>query len=1048
MKRSIGKKLLAGIVSLSMILGVPVAGYSQEDAQTETALILLEDAAPAEEVLAGAGTVEETVPEEDAAEISVAEDITEEEPAEAGVIAAPAEEAPAEELPDDGIILEPEDGEDLALAAAEDETTTVTPKEVATAEELNNAIKQAKEGAVIQLTAHISTSSSVFVDNDSLHMEPDTASISIDLNGYTLSVNGSNSLFVGTGKTLTLSGGTFKGRLFVKGGTLELPAGVNVNDAAGECLRITENGTVNVKGAMIESAVSSATQYAVQVTKGTLNLSSGSVKSAIADRAVVLLNGTSAVFNMTGGTILSEKDTAHSAIVIAAGNMTMSGGTVTSSAGSAINVYSLSAEEKGSFQITKGTVRAADDALVLEEKGSITIKGEKGGSGMESSTRIISSGGYAIYDTGEKVDSRMEISGGYLEGNGDPIYSSHKEKFITVTTDAVGFSSSMNGWREYLPDINCRTKANSAGVYTIYKLTADTAPAGYIRNNLIYYTESVQEAMDVILKDYGPKDGDTVRILKDIESEPAILIDDIDRTLDLNGHTLKTQLTVKDSTVTIRNGGSAGELTAYTDDYALIVDEGADVTLDSTLKVTSPGYDAVSIGGSSSKTYKLTVKNTITAEDAAVFVSSGNCTVDILSAKLTGGKKKEGTGLQVGSSATGAVITVKDSTLAGGNGIYAMAGDLTIKGCMVTGTAEPEGNPSPNSTWEGAAIVAGDLKLTIESGTFKSDYANVLRIDSLKAGSKVSGGTFNSAKENWDAVVGTPTAGMFTGGTYYPNKVNDMGAGVDTASYALAGAKDGTFYVLAYDKVMAQIYSANASATSFVIGAGAAGKLITGCKVHTKFTNLSGADLDLLIGTDDKITKNKIKLPKDAEELVIHNDLEALTKTGNATPTCTLPSVNKDCWYCTTLKKFYKDADGKEEADDSYFKEPATGHKWGAYDASGWRTCSVCGEKEQMPYQISGFPKKLKVKAAGGKKLTVSWKKPTKSQLKKIKGVYIEVATDSAFTNIVKTKKVKKAKTSFTFKLKKKTQYYVRVRFYNGAKISRWSPVRARKTKG
>ena len=79
---------------------------------------------------------------------------------------------------------------------------------------------------------------------------------------------------------------------------------------------------------------------------------------------------------------------------------------------------------------------------------------------------------------------------------------------------------------------------------------------------------------------------------------------------------------------------------------------------------------------------------------------------------------------------------------------------------------------------------------------------------------------------------------------------------------------------------------------------------------------------------------------------------------------------------------------------------------------------------------------------------TVSWKKPTNSQLKKIKGFYIEVATDRAFTNIVRTRKVKKAKTSYTFKkLQKGTRYFVRVRFYKGAKISRWSAVKKRKVK-
>ena len=98
--------------------------------------------------------------------------------------------------------------------------------------------------------------------------------------------------------------------------------------------------------------------------------------------------------------------------------------------------------------------------------------------------------------------------------------------------------------------------------------------------------------------------------------------------------------------------------------------------------------------------------------------------------------------------------------------------------------------------------------------------------------------------------------------------------------------------------------------------------------------------------------------------------------------------------------------------------------------------------KKQPAYQISGNPKKLKAKAAGGGKLTVSWKKPTKSKLKKIKGVQIQVATDSNFTNIVKTK------TSFTFKkLKKGQKYYVRVRFYKGSQSSKWSPVKNKKVK-
>jgi len=127
-------------------------------------------------------------------------------------------------------------------------------------------------------------------------------------------------------------------------------------------------------------------------------------------------------------------------------------------------------------------------------------------------------------------------------------------------------------------------------------------------------------------------------------------------------------------------------------------------------------------------------------------------------------------------------------------------------------------------------------------------------------------------------------------------------------------------------------------------------------------------------------------------------------------------------------------------------------HTWGSYNENGDRTCSVCGamqhDSTKVKPQISGKPQKVKVKAAGGRKLVVSWKKPSKSVLKNIKGYYIEVATDSAFTNIVKTKSIKKKKTSFTFKkLQKKKKYYVRVRFYNGSKFSQWSAVKSRKVK-
>lgn len=98
-------------------------------------------------------------------------------------------------------------------------------------------------------------------------------------------------------------------------------------------------------------------------------------------------------------------------------------------------------------------------------------------------------------------------------------------------------------------------------------------------------------------------------------------------------------------------------------------------------------------------------------------------------------------------------------------------------------------------------------------------------------------------------------------------------------------------------------------------------------------------------------------------------------------------------------------------------------------------------------------PKIQKPKATKNK-ITVKWKhfkhtsKKTKPIWKKIKSVQIQCATDKAFRNIVKTATVKKSKASAKIKgLKKKTTYYVRVRYSDGTGYSAWSKVKKIKTK-
>lgn len=150
---------------------------------------------------------------------------------------------------------------------------------------------------------------------------------------------------------------------------------------------------------------------------------------------------------------------------------------------------------------------------------------------------------------------------------------------------------------------------------------------------------------------------------------------------------------------------------------------------------------------------------------------------------------------------------------------------------------------------------------------------------------------------------------------------------------------------------------------------------------------------------------------------------------------------------------------------------PATGqHTWDAgvvtknptTTAAGVKTftCTVCGETktEVIPIieeqiTISKKPTIQKPTPAKGK-ITVNWKhfnhtsKKAKAIWKKIKKVEVQCATDKAFTNIVKTTTVGKSKTKATIKgLAKKTNYYVRVRYFDGTGYSKWSSVKKIKTK-
>ena len=100
------------------------------------------------------------------------------------------------------------------------------------------------------------------------------------------------------------------------------------------------------------------------------------------------------------------------------------------------------------------------------------------------------------------------------------------------------------------------------------------------------------------------------------------------------------------------------------------------------------------------------------------------------------------------------------------------------------------------------------------------------------------------------------------------------------------------------------------------------------------------------------------------------------------------------------------------------------------------------------PVTIPKKPAAIKTKTKKNR-VTVSWralKKKQKALAAKIKGIQVQYATDPGFQNSV-TKKVGRKKTKITLKLKKKTTYYIRVRYVGSDGVSEWSGVKKVKTR-
>ena len=131
---------------------------------------------------------------------------------------------------------------------------------------------------------------------------------------------------------------------------------------------------------------------------------------------------------------------------------------------------------------------------------------------------------------------------------------------------------------------------------------------------------------------------------------------------------------------------------------------------------------------------------------------------------------------------------------------------------------------------------------------------------------------------------------------------------------------------------------------------------------------------------------------------------------------------------------------------------PGTYYVWIRYCSgavvSDWEVTAVSVTSFYESVTRAQAPKLKKAKAHKSK-VHITWKKPSRAEIKKytITGYEVQYSKDRGFGSEVAAKVLKKGKSSYTFKGQQSTKYYVRIRYVGAGGASPWSAVKEVTTK-
>jgi len=387
--------------------------------------------------------------------------------------------------------------------------------------------------------------------------------VTLDLNGYTLTINGGDyGLYVSTGDLkITDSSTAGNGSLivtagrdnnsdygvYVKNGNIIVERGSVSGKVGGKgCHGVyAVNGNITVTGGSLSGITSDGTSskpsYGVYASYGSITVSggilTGSGDSGVYAKTNIAVSGTGSLtgegigygvdsdgsITVEGGSLTGKTTATYGTAVIASNIITVSGGSLTATSNER-GIYSsdITVTDEGILSGT-GINRYgvyASDTIIVEENSSLT--GEGANYGVYATNDITVSGG-SLTGTATAADSRGVRVGGIItvtgEGTltgtgatavyiGDENGSSYAE--YSITTDAAGITTAV------------LVEESKPPVATV--ITADNVATNY--------TDITLAVKDAMLST-----GSTLKLSGDLSTDTYVTIEMGSFTIDLNGQT-------------------------------------------------------------------------------------------------------------------------------------------------------------------------------------------------------------------------------------------------------------------------------------------------------------------------------------------------------------------------------------------------------------------------------------------------------------------------------------------------------------------------------